>query len=536
MKSIKLQATSRRQAMPRWKEKGVALPSVYEQLKELIGPNTFIHFSTINKLGINPQSSFSTPLGVYAYPLVESIYNDLVEGRQQFAQDRPYMIVFRYNGNKEILRTSAEPSEEWYQSKINTSVSHANKLLEQVKTLIVSWPAEAQLAATALLNGVDKSNTVWINMYDEAVDTLYESGVSLAEERKFFRLIDNAHSQPHNLQQAEKDAKLQTPIGKLWNVTRLFSKDAREWAHTLRKLGIDGVVDDAGTCIIHINEPLQAVFFDGSKLDIIKVFDNPKRERESKNKKFYTEEQLVRLPFETKVKAYTHETTSNGVESLFGTDISITPEQVFNIIKNFSNDFIRLQHLLDSFSNTVLFRACDAAVTYEDIHALRYSVIRRINNGQYKEDKVVGPNRKYANVTKEQLIALKVNLTKREDEIIQNKLNQQKLNKLGQILKTSQTKPTVGTVYTLSEPVALRVKGQHAQKSFAAGATFVFKGSDGIMMDLQPTGTTELVQTTPRLLGSIFSAKLNPGQPTQSKSISLRPVPSNLRGLKANQK
>ena len=32
-------------------------------------PNTFISFTEIDKLGINPKSKHETPIGIYAYPI-----------------------------------------------------------------------------------------------------------------------------------------------------------------------------------------------------------------------------------------------------------------------------------------------------------------------------------------------------------------------------------------------------------------------------------------------------------------------------------
>lgn len=60
---------------------------------------------------------------------------------------------------------------------------------------------------------------------------------------------------------AEREAKNNQAVTKLWNVTRLFAEqDAAKWSSLLMKLGYEGVVDQ-GDGLIHPSEPHQAVFF-----------------------------------------------------------------------------------------------------------------------------------------------------------------------------------------------------------------------------------------------------------------------------------
>ncbi len=55
-------------------KEGVRLDTNFQKLEKLaegsddMRPTAFLHFSDINKLGINPQSHYNTPLGIYAYP------------------------------------------------------------------------------------------------------------------------------------------------------------------------------------------------------------------------------------------------------------------------------------------------------------------------------------------------------------------------------------------------------------------------------------------------------------------------------------
>lgn len=66
-------------------------------LKPFVGsdenPKFFIHFGFIDRVGINPQSKFDTPNGVYAYPLTQEIFDLLLANKLPFANDRPYLHV-----------------------------------------------------------------------------------------------------------------------------------------------------------------------------------------------------------------------------------------------------------------------------------------------------------------------------------------------------------------------------------------------------------------------------------------------------------
>jgi hypothetical protein len=70
----------------------------FEELKQYVSgfanPTHFFTMTEINKVGINPQSKYSTPIGVYAYPLTSSYYNKLINDSLPFAGEKPYINVF----------------------------------------------------------------------------------------------------------------------------------------------------------------------------------------------------------------------------------------------------------------------------------------------------------------------------------------------------------------------------------------------------------------------------------------------------------
>jgi hypothetical protein len=57
-------------------------------------PNIFIHFTDIQKLGINPNFKYSRPMGIYGYNL-QVYLNSIRNQHNAFATQRKYVYVFK---------------------------------------------------------------------------------------------------------------------------------------------------------------------------------------------------------------------------------------------------------------------------------------------------------------------------------------------------------------------------------------------------------------------------------------------------------
>ena len=98
-----------------------------------------------------------------------------------------------------------------------------------------------------------------------------------------------------------EDARTQTNIGQLWNLTRVAAQEdpramtqkstyesgdeippqiMRRWSYILTDLGVHGVVDVGNQGMIHPNEPEQAVFFGRQYIDSVETFRNRNYEAE----------------------------------------------------------------------------------------------------------------------------------------------------------------------------------------------------------------------------------------------------------------
>lgn len=125
----------------------------------------FVHFTDIEKIGINPQQKYkTTPLGIYGYPLTDSIMSQIESGTIPFRADAKYMYVLKVSDyanvqeldwtidNDEDIEhyistlTEAYPdSEEEIQEALGTSrVTYADLYaltFKLTKSNIVQWTA-----------------------------------------------------------------------------------------------------------------------------------------------------------------------------------------------------------------------------------------------------------------------------------------------------------------------------------------------------------------------------------------------------------
>jgi len=282
---------------------------VYNVEKYKNRSDVFIHFSTLPKLGINPQSSHNTPLGIYGYPIKE-MFNDIENDTIPYAGDRPYLIIFQAVGkildfsdytNEMLVADKAKiktlfkntfdtvdkenfikinPIEKEYTDKIRAIV-RSDKVIAKFKFLdSFNWARhflEKRLDDDAL------AETLEIKTFNdmEQMRNEYEHYRKTFIEENFFDIF---------FTESELSAKQSNAAGKLWNITRLLAKHIKEkegrytaytasiWTMILRKLGYDGFTDKKGSGLIHENEPTQAVFFGTNGIKLLEIKRNVRKE------------------------------------------------------------------------------------------------------------------------------------------------------------------------------------------------------------------------------------------------------------------
>lgn len=194
-------------------------------------PYVMIHFSKVKgKIGVFPGSTFQTPIGVYSYILTPGSYKDIKDGTKTelsaFALDRPYIHVTKVKSkyfDKVILVNQNGNAHNYKAARFKKDLDTLHDMLNKGSKLISAYPE----------------------------DDSYEQ-----------------------LNQLGKDARHQTPIGKIWRITQRLTNSITKWSALLRRIGIFGVFD-YGAGLIHPSELSQAVLLRGDLVDNVATGWNP---------------------------------------------------------------------------------------------------------------------------------------------------------------------------------------------------------------------------------------------------------------------
>ena len=170
----------------------------------------FVSFVQVDKIGINPYSTYNTPNGVYTYPM-----------------------RFLLDGNNVPYRGSKKPN------KIKVLKAVSNNVLD---------------------NNLSKEE------YEKCKEQLLKVLEEKYKDKPAF--LDQFNSYEKYIELIESDTKIKTNFGKLWNVTRRISSNPNNWSKLLIDLGFD-IVYDNGNGIIHNNEPIQAVFLNPKSYKVV---------------------------------------------------------------------------------------------------------------------------------------------------------------------------------------------------------------------------------------------------------------------------
>jgi hypothetical protein len=233
--------------------------SAYEQLKRYKDdPNIFISFTEINKIGINPLSTYDTPLGIYFYPLKETWEKYEVDLHQSFvrypfANTAPYIQVIKWNGTGRIIDDLFYYHDEDLQDDIN-----------RLKSL-QSLPFCKELSNDDIKDLVDlevKASKQYSSQRLPASQFFYIC-LQMARigkpNKKFSKKIEPSRNDEPYYQKFEYVSPSQT---------------ARNWNTLLRMLGYACIIDRTNHGIIHENEKIQGFFTSKEYLTHIKTIDN----------------------------------------------------------------------------------------------------------------------------------------------------------------------------------------------------------------------------------------------------------------------
>jgi hypothetical protein len=237
------------------------------------------------KFGVNPSSQYNTPYGIYSYPLNQSIFRQLADGTLPFAQNEPYILLFKVMEGLPLIYTSQDIPDDEYKEYVEKLFS--DEMLESEREARYKR-ANRKRAATPThgnsypyyppLDFLRKANQQWQQRRPPWRSQPYAPGET-PHPRDLPIVRQTEHETDQYMTDATKRTYTKTNSAYLWGLVRAAAhEDPIRWNMMMRKLGIGGVVDDLGTGHIHSAEPVQAVFFtkrDPDKnLELVEVLPN----------------------------------------------------------------------------------------------------------------------------------------------------------------------------------------------------------------------------------------------------------------------
>lgn len=201
--------------------------SVLKQLQPYSKDSSYyVTFTDLEKVGVNPNNKFATPIGVYAYNL-KDLWNDWVSGDRFFGDDRKYVNLLKLNTDKVFDFQNYTNYEKDYQ----------------------------------FLKDIYQRD--------------YESTTGISFEDYIQTLKEKATLYQHNTEAAEIWDTIQSmlQINDRQATSGLATKRSTIlWNKTLRDMGYDAVVDKGSN--IHLLQSSQAIFLSPQSYDIVDRFVN----------------------------------------------------------------------------------------------------------------------------------------------------------------------------------------------------------------------------------------------------------------------
>jgi hypothetical protein len=134
-------------------------------------PKFFFTMTSINKIGINPQSQYNTPIGIYSYPLTQEYYEKLIKSKLPFAGNQRYINLFSISDSVNNLSYYDNLSSDYKKlSQIYDNIEEVakNAFDTAYKKNIVSkfWNLTRILSKTPIKWNALLRNLGYTNFYD----------------------------------------------------------------------------------------------------------------------------------------------------------------------------------------------------------------------------------------------------------------------------------------------------------------------------------------------------------------------------------
>lgn len=252
-------------------------------------PTIYVSFTALEKIGINPQSEYNTPLGVYAYPLKE-MYNDIEQDQIPFAGDQPWIQVLK--------STHATELSKYSDGDLATDIS-------KLKHLFGSQIKLNNMAKIAIRSDYSDKDDELLLKSLHTNKPFDEMGRRERQEALIQQMNHDGSAFDYMVKLwSEKAIPANLACSKFWNITRniaielgshklrhryvtgllepdivMTKPESLMWNKIFRMLGYVAFSDKKGIGLIHPNEPISAVFLTPSSYTHIATVRNVQKTR-----------------------------------------------------------------------------------------------------------------------------------------------------------------------------------------------------------------------------------------------------------------
>ena len=290
--------------------------------------DVYISFTAIDKIGINPQSHYNTPVGIYCYPLSE-FYKNYIGTGNNIKQTQVSIGTFApFAGNSQYINFIRVKDKSHFVNDMYTDYGSNDydrdiKILRNLYSILVLESSEKlkkfihifirELKSYNLDNidlkevqsitrsvnvhefsgAFNKLLTIRISSETFSLFIKYKSLEKITDQEIFDRVSPSNNLLTPIILEGLETAKEHNPIMSMWNITRLLSEKlssnkkqaATKWNLILSKdLGYSGFADKSGKGYIHPSEPMQAVFLNTRAFELIARLENKPAKTDRKPK------------------------------------------------------------------------------------------------------------------------------------------------------------------------------------------------------------------------------------------------------------
>ena len=226
-------------------------------------PTAFFTLTQIEKVGINPQSQYGTPLGLYSYPVTDAMVDQLMGVYIPEDEYDPINVKKKATGiSKKIMSLTEGYMELPFVATAPYITFFKVKPVGVFYTSIGIDTGQLESMIQTLREYTESFDFKSFNNILRTIRSTYSGKSSVDNLKTVWELT-------HSLSDALANKSGDSPIKKA-----VSSGDSVIWRRLMLEAGINAVVDDAGLGLIHPNEKTQAVVFKMPIVEIVQQFDN----------------------------------------------------------------------------------------------------------------------------------------------------------------------------------------------------------------------------------------------------------------------